>query len=88
MNLHNFTNLVRTNIKIFRDDYLDKRSKHPHPDQAYPLTMSQEQWFAQLDIWFRMLEVTMNKAGNQPLYMEKETDDGGVEFTLEDLDDD
>jgi len=87
MTLSEFAERIRENIDIFETDYLTKRSGHPHPDHAYPLTMSPEQWIAQLDIWLRMLEA-LNGTTDSPLYQETEIEDGGVEFTLEGLDGD
>ena len=84
MPLAEFAELVKKNVDLFTKDYLEKRSEHPHPDSAYPVNLSQAQWFDQLKIWSYIFEIKSKE--EQPVYQENELEDGGIEFLLEDID--
>ncbi len=87
MTLAEFCELVRSNIDLFESDYVTKRGEHPNPNEAYPLSLTPELWFAQLDIWFRMLESLGGVNQKKSFYSETEVDeDGTVEFKLENID--
>ena len=82
MTLSEFCELIRTNIDSFEDEYVDKRASHPNPDDAYPLTLTPEMWFGQLDIWFRILEI--KKGSNQHSDFFEENSEA-VEFKIDDF---
>ncbi len=87
MTLTEFCEMIRTNIDLFETDYVKKRGEHPNPNESYPLSITPEMWFMQLDMWFRMLEALGGLKEPEPIYTENEVDeDGTIEFTLENFD--
>lgn len=85
MTLQEFCQMIRTNIDLFETDYMAKRGQHPNPEESYPLNITPEMWFMQLDVWFRMLEA-LGGLEKQPIYTETAVDeDGTVEFKLEEF---